>query len=166
MENEEMFRGFVVAADQDRFGERVSLLDEPHDCKVSAKDTGGAMCAFEHTGRSSGPRRFHHEQDAWIYVLGGTVEAQVGDERFRIGAGESAFVPRKVGFAWATPDGGFAKILTVFQPAGTMEEFFREVGSFDSPIHEVLGIPGLKRLFSEHGMTIVGPPLFYNEPAS
>jgi DNA-binding transcriptional MerR regulator len=167
MEQEEMFSGFVVAADQDRFGERVSLRGEPHDCKVSAKDTGGAMCAFEHNGRSSGPLRLHHEQDAWIYIIDGTFEVHVGDKQFRLGAGGSVFVPRKVAHAWAAPGGEPGKVLTVFQPAGTMEEFFREVGSFNegSPIHEALGVDGLKRLFDTHGMKLVGPPLFWDERA-
>src|SRR5438876_12056214 len=46
MKREEMFVGFSVAAGEDRFGERIKLGGEPNDCKVSAKDTKGAMCIF------------------------------------------------------------------------------------------------------------------------
>src|SRR4051812_29619650 len=51
----EMFVGFSVAAGKDRFGERIELGGpggEPNDCKVSGKDTGGAMCVFEFAGAS------------------------------------------------------------------------------------------------------------------
>src|SRR4051812_16493320 len=47
MKSEEIFAGFSVASGKDRFENRVELAGEPVDCKVSAKDTGGAMCVFE-----------------------------------------------------------------------------------------------------------------------
>ena len=54
MKTEEMFRGFSVAAGDDRFGEHIKLggpTGDPIDCKVSAQDTDGAMCIFELTGQ-------------------------------------------------------------------------------------------------------------------
>ena len=51
-------------------------------------------------------------------------------------------------------------MLDTYQPAGTMEEFFREISTYVVPLlHEVLGIDGMKRLFNAHGMEIAGPPL-------
>ncbi len=44
MKSKEMFAGFSVAAGDDRFGKRIKLGGEPLDCKVSARDTDGAMC--------------------------------------------------------------------------------------------------------------------------
>ena len=52
MKSEEMFLGFSVAAGTDRFGEEIKLGGEPNHCKVSARDTNGAMCVFEFTGAS------------------------------------------------------------------------------------------------------------------
>src|SRR5438045_192528 len=63
MKSKEMFAGFTVAAGDDRFGERVMLGKYPNDCKVSAKDTDGAMCVFEFTGGGGGQRRLHFEYD-------------------------------------------------------------------------------------------------------
>jgi len=42
-----------------------------------------------------------------------------------------------------------------------MEEFFREVGKYNgkSKIHEALSFDELSRLFHDHGMDLVGPPL-------
>jgi len=59
MSSEEMFAGFRVASGGARFDEAVKLGGQPIDCKVSGRDTGGAMCIFEFTGSNSGPRRQH-----------------------------------------------------------------------------------------------------------
>lgn len=127
MSGEEMFAGFKVASGKARFDEEVKLADEPIDCKVSGRDRGGAMCVFEFTGSSSGPRRRHRDQDEWIYVIEGELMFVVGDRRFQAGAGESVFVPRQMTRAWGSANGWPARILDVYQPAGQMEEFFREV---------------------------------------
>ena len=161
MKSEEMFVGFSVAAGKDRFGEHIKLGGEPHDCKVSAQDTDGAMCVFEFTGGSSGPRHLHYDQDEWIYVLDGEFNFEVGDRTFRVVAGESVFIPRKVPHVWACLSGKPGKIINVYQPAGKMEEFFRELGKYQGQpdVHEALSIDELRRLFRDHGMDLVGPPL-------
>jgi DNA-binding transcriptional MerR regulator/quercetin dioxygenase-like cupin family protein len=165
MKGEEMFAGFSIAAGKDRFGEKIRLGGkEPNDCKVSARDTDGAMCVFEFTGASCGPRHMHDEQDEWIYIIDGDFEFQVGDKTFRAGAGESIFLPRKVPHVWACVSATPGKIINVYQPAGKMEEFFRAVGKYDGKpyIHEALSIDEFRELFNEHGMQVLGPPLVGN----
>ena len=164
MQSEEMFAGFNVAAGEDRFGEPVLLGGEPNDCKVSGRDTGGAMCIFEFTGSGGGPRHLHHEQDEWIYVLAGEVELHIGDQQLRLAPGESAFIPRTAPHVWVFVGGGPGRILNVYQPAGNIEEFFRELGTFtDPPVHEALSLDELRQLFQTHGMKLVGPPLYWEE---
>src|SRR6202795_3028681 len=161
MKNEEMFLGFSVAAGDDRLGEHIKLGGEPNDCKVSAQDTDGAMCVFEFTGMGGGPRHLHHDQDEWIYVIEGEFDFELGDKRFRVGAGESVFIPRKVPHVWACVSGKPGKIINVYQPAGKVEEFFRELGKYNGKpyVHEVLSIDEFRRLFHDHGMDLLGPPL-------
>jgi DNA-binding transcriptional MerR regulator/quercetin dioxygenase-like cupin family protein len=160
MKSGEMFLGFSVAAGNDRFDEHIKLGGEPSDCKVSAQDTGGALCVFEFTGKGSGPRHLHLEQDEWIYILDGEFNFEVGDKQLRLGAGECVFIPRKVAHVWACVSDKPGKIINVYQPAGKMEEFFREVGKFDTPpIHEALSVDELHRFFEAHGMDLLGPPL-------
>ncbi len=168
MKSKDMFVGFSVAAGNDRFGEHIKLGGEPNDCKVSAQDTDGAMCVFEFTGGGGGPRHLHYDQDEWIYILAGEFEFRVGDKQLRVGAGESVFLPRKVPHMWGCVSGQPGKIINVYQPAGKMEEFFREVGKpfKDLPTREQMvnktyteeQVKSLHRLFDAHGMDLLGPP--------
>jgi hypothetical protein len=131
---------------------------------VSGKDTEGAMCIFEFTGGSAGPRHLHYDLDEWIYIIDGEFDFQVGDKRFRLEAGESVFLPRKVAHAWSCVNGHPGKIINIYQPAGRMEEFFRAVGKFrNPPIHEALSLDEFKRLFQDYGLKLLGPPLGWDE---
>jgi DNA-binding transcriptional MerR regulator/quercetin dioxygenase-like cupin family protein len=161
MNSEELFLGFSVAAGKDRFGEHIELGGEPHDCKVSAQDTDGAMCVFEFTGGSGGPRHLHYDQDEWLYIIDGEFKFEVGDKRFRVGAGDSAFIPRKVPHVWTCVSGKPGRIIDVYQPAGRMEEFFRELGEYNGKphVHEALSFDELCQLYRDHGMDLLGPPL-------
>jgi DNA-binding transcriptional MerR regulator len=160
MSSEEMFAGFRLASGEARFDEDVKLAGQPIDCKVSGRDTSGAICVFEFTGSNSGPRRLHHDQNEWIYVVDGELMFAVGERKFRASSGESVFVPRQTVYAWISTNGRPATIVDVYQPAGRMEDFFREVAKYSGPlIHEVLSLDEFRSLFREHGMDVVGPPL-------
>ena len=158
MTNEEMFVDFTVAPGRDRFDEHMSLGDEPIDCKLSGRDTGGAMSVFEFNGMAR-PRHLHHEQDEWVYVVNGSLDFELGDRKFLAVSGESVFLPRKVGHGWASATGQPVRTIHVYQPAGRMEEFFRQIARFeDSPLHEAPSFDEVCRFFEEHGMKLLGPP--------
>jgi DNA-binding transcriptional MerR regulator/quercetin dioxygenase-like cupin family protein len=173
MKSEQMFSGFSVSAGNDRFGEHIKLGGpggEPNDCKVSGKDTDGTMSVFEFTG-GGWPRHLHYDQDEWIYILEGEFEFHMGKERkrSRLGPGESIFIPRNVPHVWACASGKPGKILNVYQPAGKMEDFFRELGKPPKDLitaEQLVGktyteeqVKSLHRLFESHGMDLLGPPL-------
>ena len=164
MQEEQIFAGFTVAAGDDRFGERVRLGGEPNDCKVSAADTGGAMAVWEFRGRNGWPRHLHHEQDEWLYVVDGEIDCEAGGRRLRLRRGESLFLPRRTPHWWGASGGIPATVLEVYSPAGSLEQFFREVGRYtDPPVHVALGVEGLKQLFAAHGMTLLGQGPAYTE---
>jgi DNA-binding transcriptional MerR regulator/quercetin dioxygenase-like cupin family protein len=171
MQTEEMFVGFSVGVGDDRFGERVQLggpEGEPIDCKVSGQDTGGAMCIFEFNSYGCGPKHLHREQDEWIYVIDGEYEFHIGDKQFLAGAGESVFIPRGVAHVWGRAGEKVGRVINAYQPAGKMEEFFREIGKYGGKpaIHEALGVDGLRQLFDSFGMKLLGPPLgWQGDPA-
>jgi len=73
-------------------------------------------------------------------------------------AGDSAFAPRKTPHAFAKISEGEGQMLVLFQPAGSMEDFFKQMSKLGKNIpkdQEHL----LKDLWAAHGMEIVGPPL-------
>lgn len=157
MSNEQIFAGFTVGEGEDRFGERVRLAGESNDCKVAASDTGGALSVFEFRGRNGWPRHSHHAQDEWLYVVDGELDCEIGGRRLRLRTGESVFVPRTVAHWWGSIGEVPATVLEAYQPAGRLEEFFREVGRFtDAPIHEVLSVEEMVRLFDTYGMRLLG----------
>jgi DNA-binding transcriptional MerR regulator len=167
MKGEQIFAGFTVAAGNDRFGEGVRLGGEPNDCKVASADTGGALSVFEFRGRNGWPRHSHDAQDEWLYVVSGELECEIGGRRLRLGRGESVFVPRTVAHWWGSVGEQPSTVLEVYQPAGRLEQFFREVGRFsEPPIHEALSVDEMKRLFDAHGMRLLGPGPVWNDSAA
>jgi uncharacterized cupin superfamily protein len=164
MKSEELFMGFSVGAGKDRFDEGFNHDGTKIDCKVSGKDTGGAMCVLE-VNNTGWARHINRDQDEWVYVVDGELELEIDKKRMRLGARESTFIPRNVEHAWG---GNPARVINTYQPAGKMEEFFQALAQYkDLPTREqalaksytVEQINGLKRVFDAHGMTVTGPPL-------
>ena len=164
MKSEELFMGFSVGAGKDRFNHGFNHYGTTIDCKVSGKDTGGAMCVLE-VNNTGWPRHVNRDQDEWIYVVDGEVELEIGKNRFRLGARDSMFIPRNVEHTW----GGIpSKIINTYQPAGKIEEFFHVLAKFnDLPTREQAieksytaeQKDGLRRVFEAHGMIVTGVPL-------
>src|SRR5689334_20792219 len=125
MQSEELFTGFSVGAGKDRFNDGFNHDGTRIDCKVSGKDTGGAMCVLE-VNNTGWPRHVNRDQDEWIYVVEGEVEVEIGKKRSRLGIGESMFIPRNIEHTWV----GVAKVINTYQPAGKIEEFFQVLATF------------------------------------
>jgi DNA-binding transcriptional MerR regulator len=166
MKSEELFMGFRIGAGKDRFNDGFNRYGTTIDCKVSGKDTGGAMCVLE-VNNTGWPRHVNQDQDEWIYVLDGEVELEIGRKRFRLGTRESMFIPRNTEHAWTTVSAP-ARIINTYQPAGKIEDFFQMLAKHeDLPTREQATnksytaeqIDGLKRVFETHGMIVTGPPL-------
>jgi hypothetical protein len=78
---------------------------------------------------------------------------QVGEDRFRLRAGDSIFAPRKIPHAFANvSDTG--RLMIVYQPAGTIERFFLDASRLTSPPPS-----DMQQLYRANGMEIVGPPI-------
>ena len=166
MKSEDFFKGFSIGAGKDRFNNGFNRYGTTIDCKLSGKDTGGAMCVLE-LNNTGWPRHVNRDQDEWVYVVDGEVELEVGKKRIPLGPGESMFIPRNIEHTWAGISGP-VKIINTYQPAGKIEEFFQVLAKFkDLPTSEQTlqksytteQIDGLKKVFEAHGMTMMGPPL-------
>jgi quercetin dioxygenase-like cupin family protein len=127
------------------------------DLKVSGKDTNGRMAIFEQTSISQGrgtPLHIHPLQDEVFYVIEGEYYFNVGPDKYRLGVGDSIFMPRNVPHAW-TQVSEKGKMTVIFQPAGKMEEFFVTMaGLKNEPSTEEMA-----KIFIENEMQVVGPPL-------
>ena len=151
-------QGISIPAGGDRFQEQRKVFGSMSiDYKVSAMDAEGDLFIIENINDLKGgpPWHLHHEQEEWFYVIEGEYLIEIGDERYRMGSGDSVLAPREVPHVWANVGDGRGKLLLVFRPASKMEAFFVELAKKE-------GMPRreeLERLFRAHGMEITGPPL-------
>jgi len=153
-------KGFRVGAEKDRYEEELLIMGGRFDLKVSGRDTGGDLCIYDTYRESKGGPTLHrhHFQDEWFYVIRGEFIVQVGDETLSLHPGDSAFAPRKIPHAFAKINDGNAQMLVLFQPAGTMENFFKQLSKLGKEIPKNQEST-LKQLWADHGMEIMGPPL-------
>jgi mannose-6-phosphate isomerase-like protein (cupin superfamily) len=153
-------KGFKVSSGSDRFLEELDIMGGQFDCLVSSKDTGGDLCIYNTFRQEKGgpALHIHHNQDEWFFVIKGEFIVRVGDDLLKLKPGDSAFAPRKVAHAFAKINEDLAQMLVLFQPAGSMEEFFLQMSKLGSSIPKDQENT-LKELWRSHGMEIVGPPL-------
>ena len=153
-------KGFKVEANKDRYQEELLIMGGSFSCKVSSKDTDGDLLIYDTIRHEKGGPafHFHHHQDEWFYVIKGDFIVKVADETFSLKAGDSAFAPRTIPHAFAKTSEGEGQMLVLFQPAGLMEEFFKEMSKLGPSVPKNQE-QTLKELWRKHGMEIVGPPL-------
>lgn len=148
-------RAVRVEHGMDRFNEKRTIAGANQIAyKVSGQDTQGGLFLFEQVSLRKGgpPRHLHHSQEEWFYVIEGDYVFEVGQERMRLGPGDSLLAPRRVPHVWAYVGDGPGKILIGFQPAGKMETFFQEAA-------KIPDFPADEKLYRACEMDIVGPPL-------
>jgi mannose-6-phosphate isomerase-like protein (cupin superfamily) len=153
-------KGIKVEARKDRYQEELLIMGGQFDCKVSSEDTDGDLLIYDTLRQSKGGPAFHihHSQDEWFYIIKGTFIAKVGEETFTLQAGDAAFAPRTIPHAFAKTSEGEGQMLVLFQPAGSMEDFFLQMAKLGKDIPKNQE-KELKELWRTHGMEIVGPPL-------
>lgn len=156
-------KALKVDAGKDRFGQPVSLFQgDTFFTKVSSKDTDGDLFIFESIRDKKGgpPFHFHYEQDEWWYVLEGEFLFKVGEETFTAKAGDSVFGPRRVPHAFAKINEGPARLLMAFQPAGKMENQFKEVST---GIYARMTEEEIDKYRKASGFEVVGPALTFDK---
>jgi len=153
-------KAFIVRAGRDRYDSELDIMGGVFDCKVSAKDTGGALCMFDTVRHEKGgpALHLHYNQDELFYVIKGEFRIKVGNDVFDLKPGDFAFAPRMIPHTFAKTSDGDGQMLVGFQPAGSMEDFFSRMSKFGR------NIPAnqqqvMKQLWADHGMKVIGPPL-------
>ena len=153
-------KGFVAKAGEGRYHGHIHLKGvniNIQDVKVSGKDTNGDLAIFEQTGLSpkrGTPLHVHPLQDEVFHILEGEYHFLVGQDKHQLKAGDSIFLPRNVPHAW-TQVSERGRCTVLVQPAGKLEEFFVTVAALTKePTKEELA-----KMFADHDMQVVGPPL-------
>jgi mannose-6-phosphate isomerase-like protein (cupin superfamily) len=150
--------GKAVPSGGDLYGQRREVFGRlPIDLKVVGGQTHGGLLILEQIDDRKGgpPRHVHLNQDEWFYVIQGEYVVEVGDSRIDLGPGDSVLAPRGVPHVWAHVGEGTGRMLVEFNPAGLMEEFFVQA----TQLKAAAPGPEMAKLFSDHGMQLMGPPL-------
>ncbi|HEX3731006.1 MAG TPA: cupin domain-containing protein [Opitutaceae bacterium] len=152
-------RGFRVGVNEDRGGEELHIMGGKFDLKVSTQDSGGDLLIYDTTRLQRGGPALHRHfrQDEWFYILRGEFIVKVGEDTLRLGPGDSAFAPRMIPHAWAMVSEGPGQVLVLFQPAGSMEDFFHAMSRLGPNIPKDQEV--LRRIWASHGQEMLGPPL-------
>ena len=149
---------FVVKSDLDRWGQQITPSVSAW-VKVSGKDTGGAWSMFEGVIAPGfgPPLHLHFLQEEWFQVMEGEFIFEAGGEQHRMTPGTSILVPRMVPHRFQNTGSSTGKVLILAQPAGTLEEFFDGFSKLSE--RELAGGDKVNKLFADHGMRVLGPPL-------
>jgi len=146
---------FKVARNGDRYAAPRDVGIGTLSIKVTTADSNGALLVGEiaHHAKGGPPRHLHRDQDEWFFVTEGEYIVEIGDQRYRLGPGESAFGPRGIPHCWVNVSEGSGRIAFVFTPAAQAEAFFLEITKANAmaPTDPAFWLP--------FGMELVGPPL-------
>jgi len=148
-------RPFRVACDGDRHAEQRSVGIGTLTFKVATADSNGAFLVVEiaHHAKGGPARHLHHHQDEWFHVTEGEYIVEIGEERYRLGPGDSAFGPRGVPHGWINVSEGPGRITFVVAPAGHLEAFFLEITRANAMA------PMDPAFWPPFELALVGPPL-------
>ncbi len=121
---------------------------------ATAASTGGRYTVLEQvTPPGWGPpRHIHSREDEIFYILGGSYELQVGDERRVVSAGASAILPRGIPHGFRNMASTPSRLLCIITPGG-LEEYFLAVAK-SSPPPSPRQLVELARPF---GLTLLAP---------
>jgi len=153
--------GIKVSNGDNRLRENI-MLDgiTPIDFKVLSQDTDGNLSIMVSSNnlKNTGPAlHIHPDFDETFYITEGEVKFKVGEEFYFLKVGDSIFIPRNIPHAFTITSDNPATFLIICQPAGKIENFFREYSKYDKVTPEIA-----IKLMSDNNMKVVGPPLAIN----
>lgn len=109
-------------------GHTFTMLGTTMRLIATAADTGGRYTVIEQvTPPGWGPpRHIHSREDEIFYILDGSYELHVGDERRTVSAGASAILPRNIPHGFRNVASTPSRLVFVITPGG-LEEYFLAV---------------------------------------
>lgn len=115
-------------------GKTVSVMGELVTFKLSSEDTGGTLALVEQVTQPGGGASFlhSHSPSEIFYVVDGEYEYyglnEDGKYAIRCSSGDLVHIPGGVAHGFKNVGELPGHLLVVFEPAGTMERFFEEIG--------------------------------------
>jgi quercetin dioxygenase-like cupin family protein len=154
-------KGDVVARGPEE-GKAYWMLGGLYEVKVAAAETGGAMTIMEMTMPAGmGPPPHRHPGAESVYVLEGRIRYQIDGETFDGAPGSCFHIPQGTLENFEPVEA--SRLLVIYSPPGTIEEFFAEAGE-PAERREVppapTAPPDIDRLVAigeKHGMEIARP---------
>ena len=98
------------------------------------------------------PRHIHSREDEIFYILDGSYELHVGDERRIVSAGASAILPRNIPHGFRNVASTPSRLVFTIIPGG-LEEYFLAVAKCSPPPNP----PQLVELALPFGLTLLPP---------
>jgi quercetin dioxygenase-like cupin family protein len=129
--------------------------------KVLASDSAGliSMCEFTLPGWSSGPVLHSHDDvDEGHFVISGTLEVQLGDERHTAFAGDFAWVPRGTPHTFAAASEEPVHAVSFATPGG-IEHLFAEQWEYLSSLTGPPDPAVMDEIGRRHSSPTLGPPI-------
>ncbi len=135
-------------------GHTFTMLGTTMRLIATAAATGGRFTVIEQVTPAGWgpPRHIHSREDEILYILEGTYELNVGDERQTGSAGASAILPRGVPHGFRNVASTPGRLLTVITPGG-LEEYFLAVAKCPPPPNPAQ----LAELARPFGLTLLPP---------
>ena len=121
---------------------------------ATSANTGGRYTVGEQVTPAGWgpPRHIHSREDEIFYILEGTYELHVGDERRTVSAGACAVLPRGVPHGFRNVGSTPGRLLFIITPGG-LEEYFLAVAKCPPPPNPAQ----LAELARPFGLTLLPP---------
>ncbi len=135
-------------------GKSFTMLGTSMRLITTAADTGGQYTVIEQvTPPGWGPpRHVHSREDEIIFILEGSYEVHVGEERRTVSAGACMILPRNVPHGFRNAASTPSRLLAVITPGG-LEEYFLAIAKC-SPAPSP---PQLVEMARPFGLTLLPP---------
>jgi quercetin dioxygenase-like cupin family protein len=142
---------------------RLWVLGQLVTLKLTAADTQGSfsLCEVVCPPGAGVPQHLHHREDETFYVLEGTMEFQLGDQRMIVEKGGFVHVPKGTFHGFTTVGSAPSRMLDCHSPGG-FEAFFEDAGTVctDVSIGPPKAPPDMAKImamFEKHGMVLPAP---------
>ncbi len=115
-------------------GPSFTMLGTPMRLIATAAGTDGRFTVFEQVTPAGWgpPRHIHSREDEVVYILEGTYEIWLGDERRTVSAGACAILPRDIPHGFRNAGSAPGRLLCVIVPGG-LEEYFVALSKCSPP---------------------------------